>query len=924
MTTCNGRYRRFTLLFLLLILTLSTLPCAAAEVPASGAAGETPAHEAADAAAAADPDGMPVIEDVTIEAQADVVRDAQKRLAKLGFYVGSIDGKYGQYSEDAVRAFQRQYGLSETGQLDEPTLSQIEHYSDMGVSNRAIQQRLIDRGYMQGSATGYYGDQTRAAMRFFQRINGLEETGSPDADTIDMLFSDDGISLPPAVSPKSPREDIVKLQERLIRFGFMAHEATGEYGPLTAAAVQALQQHLIEQGLPVEPTGDGSPLALYYFFDEDYSPYLRDVSVGMTDGEVVRVEQRLFILGYTDLAADEVFDDFTRSALCLFQQKSGLKPDGVADRETTDVLFSDEAVALPEGLSAESAAEDVARMQERLAGFGFMAEAADGEYGEATLQAVQAFQRRLIEQGLPVEATGLASSLTLYYLYNEDYSTYVKDVSVGTTGDEAARVEQRLYALGYMDAAPDDAFDAFAREALRLFQRESGLEPTGVADRETIDALFSDRATALPAGVSAESAEEDVISLQERLARFGFMTEAADGTYGESTAEAVQSFQQHLIDQGLPVEATGTASPLTVYWLYSDDYSTYLRDVTVGTTDGEAARIERRLVDLGYMDAQADDAFDDYARDALLLFQREAGLESTGVADRKTVDALFAAAVVHAENCAPHEIASGDSGAAVRDVENALMTAGYTTKLPNGKFDAALEKGLENAAAFLSKEDSASHLTKETVAAFQGGLLSDFISPDITRLQRRLYTLCYLDKGGVDGVMGENTVAALHEFQAANGLPQTDVDDQPTLSVLFSADAAAKRYPYRVEVSIDRQEVEVWRLNRENQYDHVKTFTCSTGKNNTTPRGIFLNAFPQDRWHYFRKFLCWAQYSFVIEGDILFHSVIFGQKNENTVHRSSVRNLGNPASHGCVRLSVEDAKWLFEHCEKGKVVIVIS
>ena len=910
------------LMLLVLTLLLTPLPCAAEDMPVTGAEGEAPASETTDDADDDDPHGMPVIEDVTIEEQTDVVRDAQKRLARLGFYVGTIDGKYGQYSEDAVRAFQRQYGLSETGLLDEPTLSLIAQYSEMGLSNRAIQQRLIDRGYMQGSATGYYGDQTRAAMRFFQRINALEETGSPDADTIALLFSDEGVSLPPAVSPRSPREDIVKLQERLIRFGFMTHEATGEYGPLTGAAVQALQQHLIEQGLPVEPTGDASPLTMYYFFDEDYSPYVRDVSVGTTDGEVVRVEQRLFTLGYTDLAADEVFDDDTRSALSLFQQKSGLKPDGVADRETTDVLFSEAAVALPEGLSAESAAEDVARMQERLARFGFMTEAADGEYGEATLQAVQAFQRRLIEQGMPVEATGLASPLTLYYLYNEDYSTYVRDVSVGTTGDEAARVEQRLYALGYMDAAPDDAFDKFAREALRLFQRESGLEPGGVADRETIDVLFSDKAAALPAGVSAESAAEDVARMQERLARYGFMAEAADGEYGETTAAAVQSFQQHLIEQGLPVEATGNASPLTVYWLYSDDYSTYLRDVSVGVTDGEAARIERRLVDLGYMDAEADDAFDDYARDALLLFQREAGLESTGVADRKTVDALFSGTVVCAEHCAPHEIASGDSGAAVRDVEDALMTAGYTTKLPNGKFDAALEKGLENAAAFLSKEDSASHLTKETVAAFQGGLLSDFISPDITRLQRRLYTLCYLDKGGVDGVMGENTVAALHEFQAANDLPQTDAADQRTLSVLFSADAAARRYPYRVEVSIERQEVEVWRLNRENQYDHVKTFTCSTGKNNTTPRGIFLNAFPQDRWHYFRKFLCWAQYSFVIEGDILFHSVIYGQRNENTVHRSSVRNLGNPASHGCVRLSVEDAKWIWTNCPARTTVVV--
>ncbi len=897
-------------MLLVLMLILAVLPCAAAEAPeAVSDAGEG--------------DGMAVIEDVTIEAQADVVRDAQKRLAALGFYIGAIDGKYGQYSEDAVRAFQRRYDLPETGQLDEATLSLITTYSDMGVSNRAIQQRLIDRGYMQGSATGYYGDQTRAAVRFFQRINGLEETGQADAATIDALFSDRAITLPPAVSFGGRREDVMKLQERLIRYGFMTHEATGEYGNVTAEAVERLQRHLIEQGLPVEVTGEASSLTMYYFFDEDYSSYLRDVSVGMTDGEVARVERRLFTLGYMDLAADEVFDDCTRSALGLFQQRSGLEPDGVADRETTDVLFSDAAAALPAGVTADSAMEEVVPLQERLIRFGFMTAEADGTYGEATAEAVRAFQRHLIEQGMPVEATGDATALTLYYLYNEDYSTYLRDISVGMTGSEVARIEQRLAALGFMDAPADDAFDTFTQKALRLFQQESGLAVTGVADRDTVDFLFSGQAVPLPAGVTPESDAADVVRLQEHLIRFGFMAKDADGEYGESTAAAVQAFQQHLIAQGLPVEATGTASPLTAYWLYSDDYSTYLRDVSVGVTDGEAARIERRLVDLGYMDAQADDTFDDYAREALLLFQWEAGLESSGVASQKTVDALFSDTAVHADRCAPHEIASGDSGAAVRDVENALLTAGYTTKLPDGKFDAALEKALGNAVAFLGKEDSPTHLTRDTVAAFQGGLLSDFLSPDITRLQRRLYTLYYLDKSGVDGVAGENTVTALHEFQAANGLPQTDGGDAQTLTKLFSADAVAKRYPYRVEVSIDRQEVDVWRLNRQNQYDHVKTFTCSTGKNNTTPRGIFLNAFPQDRWHYFRKFLCWAQYSFVIEGDILFHSVIYGQKNENTVHRSSVRNLGNPASHGCVRLSVEDAKWLFEHCEKGKVVIVI-
>ena len=32
---------------------------------------------------------------------------------------------------------------------------------------------------------------------------------------------------------------------------------------------------------------------------------------------------------------------------------------------------------------------------------------------------------------------------------------------------------------------------------------------------------------------------------------------------------------------------------------------------------------------------------------------------------------------------------------------------------------------------------------------------------------------------------------------------------------------------------------------------------------------------------------------------------------------------GRPASHGCIRLKVADAKWLFTHCERGSLAIVI-
>ena len=86
---------------------------------------------------------------------------------------------------------------------------------------------------------------------------------------------------------------------------------------------------------------------------------------------------------------------------------------------------------------------------------------------------------------------------------------------------------------------------------------------------------------------------------------------------------------------------------------------------------------------------------------------------------------------------------------------------------------------------------------------------------------------------------------------------------------------------------------------------------------------MFLDGHPVNRWHHFEKFNCWAQYSFEVTGDIMFHSVIYSSDNENSLRSGSLYALGNPASHGCIRLTVEDARWLYEHCKRGTVAIVI-
>lgn len=557
--------------------------------------------------------------------------------------------------------------------------------------------------------------------------------------------------------------------------------------------------------------------------------------------------------------------------------------------------------------------EDALREAQRcLANLGYYSGSVDGVYGKRTEKALRAFQ---FQCALP--ETGHLDEYT--YALLKEYSS---------ENINAKAIQQRLIELGYLQGSADGKLGEKSKSAVKLFQRVNHLDITGGTDAETLIALFSDQVIALPAALSAGDKGEDVAMLQNDLRRYGFLSEDADGEYGKSTTSAVRAFQEHLIAQGIPVDSNGTATPLTLYCLYSEDYSSYLRDVTVGMTDPEAERVELRLAALGYLDEDADDTFDDYAREALRMFQQKADLDVNGAANRKTIDALFAAGAPEAAHCAPHEINSGDSGIAVRDVQNALVAGGFTIETPDGSFGPALEKALERASAYLGENDTPTHLSADTVEALQDGML-EFLwynpssEADAYRLQRRLYSLFYLhEEKSIDGKVGRDTLSALHDFQSANDLPKSDID-QATTSVLFSVDAIAKLYPYRVEVSIDRQVVEVWALNERNGYDLVQTFTCSTGLNDSTPRGVYPNGHPVNRWHYFKKFNCWAQYSFKIVDDIMFHSVIYGSKNENSLRKSSERNLGSPASHGCVRLSVEDAKWLFEHCKRGSVVIVI-
>lgn len=98
-----------------------------------------------------------------------------------------------------------------------------------------------------------------------------------------------------------------------------------------------------------------------------------------------------------------------------------------------------------------------------------------------------------------------------------------------------------------------------------------------------------------------------------------------------------------------------------------------------------------------------------------------------------------------------------------------------------------------------------------------------------------------------------------------------------------------------------------------------RAFVCSTG--NATPIGTFRTS-QKLRWHVLDG-PSYGQYCTRIHGGVLFHSVWY-YANGDYASQSYVQynKLGTTASHGCVRLTVADAKWIYENCPTGTSVTI--
>jgi len=364
---------------------------------------------------------------------------------------------------------------------------------------------------------------------------------------------------------------------------------------------------------------------------------------------------------------------------------------------------------------------------------------------------------------------------------------------------------------------------------------------------------------------------EDVKLLQTRLKDLRYYNGPVTGNYLELTRRAVRAVQE-----AYGLEATGDANLSLQEIIYGDAH----RPLKKGDSGKDVSRLQTRLSELGYYWGKISGNYQDGTTAAVGHFQQENGLEKTGNADVTTLIKLYSDDIV---------MPSPDPLATPRPVP---------TPPPDAEYQGIVAYGAKN--------------------------------KQVSLIQERLTALGFFNRK-ITGGYYEHTHAAVKKFQQYNGLVADGVVGEQTWEVLFSLDVVDAHgvpkpsptpapIPYFVEVDVANQLIKVFGLDENLEHTRLeKVFWCSTGTPDypSTP-GTYTLTKRRSPWALFPN---WgggtAAWWVSINDDIAFHSIIYANYDLTRPNMKSVRALGKVASHGCIRLTLADAKWMYDNIGAG-------
>ena len=355
-------------------------------------------------------------------------------------------------------------------------------------------------------------------------------------------------------------------------------------------------------------------------------------------------------------------------------------------------------------------------------------------------------------------------------------------LKMGSTGSDVKRLQRRLKDLGYLTGSADGDFGAATEQAVRDFQSANGLSVDGKAGTRTIEKLYSSSAKKKTTTSSSSS--------------------SSSSSSGSSSSSSSSS---------------STSSSYT-----NGKTDIYLQ---LGSSGSQVKILQNRLIVLGYLSGTADGEFAETTQAAVIAFQERNSIYADGIAGPTTLTKLYSESARKASSVVGHlgSLREGNTGSAVRSLQQNLKTLGYYTGSVDGDYGSgttaavtafqqssglkadgiagkatlnAIYVALNGGSSGGSSSGSSSSPDNYGKTASSNGyttITTGSSSSNVTALQSALQATGYYS-GSVDGSYGSGTEAAVEAYQRAAGLRVTGMAGPTTQRLLYGGTSESGSY----------------------------------------------------------------------------------------------------------------------------------
>lgn len=392
------------------------------------------------------------------------VQEMQTALKQLGYMRGTPDGKFGQATEKALKAFQKKYKLTQDGVAGDSTLRLLYAKCNVTVSGKVLSQEEIAKqsgraeqtnninpvptavpqgkenltettlpgqallfgeksdavrhmqialnkiGFYVGTVDGVFGESTQTALKAFQKKNKLAQDGVAGRTTLKTLYR--------------------KAKIKAIETPYTAQNAAPTATALVTPASQT--RNILAENTPV-------PKVRKALISNVLLPNT-SLRKGDNSTDVRNLQLALNQLGYKTNGTDGKFGDATETAVKQFQVDYKITADGVAGQATLNLLYTKAGVRI------------------------------DGIVSNTNAQAT----------AVPAVQPNVPSTLTSYN---------IGELYPGNSGASVSTMQVALKQLGFYTGSINASYDSNTQNAVKALQKKYGLSVDGVAGAMTQRAI---------------------------------------------------------------------------------------------------------------------------------------------------------------------------------------------------------------------------------------------------------------------------------------------------------------------------------------------------------------------------------------------------------------------------------------------------